>query len=97
MPAFFSAYDQYKTMFTSGRNIQVYLTVPERTRKRSWQFAAFYDTPCLQGQWLSSNIGPRFTCEDEGDDKVVDVEVVSGFGCGCGDRCYHLQFLMINL
>ena len=93
MPAFFSAYDQYKTMFTSGRNIQVYLTVPERTRKRSWQFAAFYDTPCLQGQWLSSNIGPRFTCEDEGDDKfwlwkvVVDSDMnrSGGYGCGCGN------------
>ena len=37
-------------------------------------------TPCLQGQWLSSNVGPRFTCEDEGDDKVVDVEGGVGLG-----------------
>ena len=68
-------------MFTSGHNIQIYLTVPERTRKRSWQCVASYDTPCLQGQWLSSNVGPRFTCVDhEGDDNVVDVEGGGGLG-----------------
>ena len=68
-------------MFTSGRKIQVYLiNSPRKDQKRSWQFATSYDTPCLQGQWLSSNVGPRFTCEDEGDDKVVNMEGGGGLG-----------------
>jgi len=55
----------------------------------------------VAGHWLSSNVRPWFTFEDEGDDKVVDMEGGSGYGCGSGkkkqERCYSLQNSDINL
>ena len=59
-------FSTYQPKTTVGRKIQVYLTFPERTRKE----LASYDTSRLQSHWLGTNVGPRFTCEDEGGDKV---------------------------
>ena len=62
------------------QNADLFTNCPRKDQKSTWQFATFYDTPCLQGQWLSSNVGPRFICEDEGDGKVVDMEGGGGLG-----------------
>ena len=59
-------FSTYQPKTTIGRKIKVYLTFPERTRKE----LASYDTSCLQCHWLSTNVGPQFTCGDEGGDKV---------------------------
>ena len=82
-------------MFTSGRKIEVYLTVQKGPEKEagSSQHSMIHLTPCLLGHSrLSSNIvRPWFTSSG---DKVVDMEgggglgceSSGGYGCGCGER-----------